>query len=68
MAMLIAAEEVKVGGRQVIMDSVNGNLKRNFPKVKAGKASQKLFIKCAMDVAIWFANEVVSGRASLEVN
>lgn len=50
--------------RKQHMNSINATLARNFPKVKAGKASQKLAMQTAQDLVLWFANEVIEGRAS----
>lgn len=54
--------------RKGIIASVNRSLARNFPKVKAQKASQKVTMSCAQDLTIWYANEIVEGRASEEVH
>lgn len=53
--------------RRKTMASVNASLARSFPRVESGKASQKEAMECAQDVAIWFANEIVEGRATLEI-
>ena len=55
------------GDRQQMMRSVNAAIRRTFPKVKRGTASQKAAMECGQDIAIWFANEVIEGRASLGV-
>jgi hypothetical protein len=54
--------------REIVMTSVNAALACGFPSVKAGTASQDDAVGCAQDVVIWFANEVIAGRASLEVS
>ena len=50
------------------MRSVNATLTANYLKVRAGTAPQQIGIKFAQDVAIWFANEVIESRATLEAN
>ena len=54
--------------RAEIMQSVNAHLATNFASVVAGTATQEVAMNCAQDVAIWFANEIVEGRASLETH
>jgi len=49
------------------MASIKAYLARHTPRANAGKASQKIAMQCAQDIAIWFANEVVEGRASLRI-
>jgi hypothetical protein len=51
--------------RRAFMRSVNNSIGALFPKVKAHHASQKEFMDCAQDVALWFAHEVHAGRARL---
>lgn len=63
-----AVTSLKTGDRRKIMASVSASLAGDFPRVKAEKASQKQAMRCAQDIAIWFANEVVEGRATLECN
>lgn len=64
---VMEAREALLNGRRTrIMASVNTSLKRFFPLVKAEKAPQRLAMKIAQDVAIWFANELIEGRAKLE--
>jgi hypothetical protein len=54
--------------RRRVMASVNAALANNFPKVANRTASQKVAMQTAHDVAIWFANEVIEGRAAIEVH
>lgn len=61
-------ESCSVEKRKGIMSSVQNYLNENFDSVKAKKASQEVAMNCAQDVGIWFANEVLEGRASVEVN
>lgn len=57
-------EEYRAG----IMGSANDYLRRNIRSVKNQTASQEVAMNCAMDIAIWFANEVFEGRATLETH
>ena len=50
------------------MVSVRRSIKKLFPRVKRGTASQKEAMDCAQDIAIWFANEIVEGRQTLSLN
>jgi hypothetical protein len=59
---------LQANDRRKVMASVNATLALTFPKVRSGAASQKMAMNCAQDIAIWFANEVLEGRASLEVH
>ncbi len=63
-----AINALKAGDRIRIMNSVLAALRRTFPKVKRGTASQKAAMNCAQDIAIWFANEIIEGRATLEIS
>ncbi len=63
-ALLMAAGDA----RPALIAEVNRCLKRSMRSVKRHKASQQVAMNWAQDVAIWFANEVIEGRASLEVN
>lgn len=54
--------------RADVMASVNRSLTASIPLVRENKASQEYAIAAAQDVAIWFANEVLEGRAQLEMN
>ena len=51
-----------------VMTSVNGSLQRNLAAVSTGTAQQETAMNFGQDVAIWFANEIVHGRASLEIH
>src|SRR5262252_7457610 len=53
--------------RKRIMRSISITLGRNWPKVRAGTASPHAMILTRQDISIWFANEVLAGRTSLEV-
>lgn len=53
--------------RKRVMNSVNRALEQTYPEVQAGTASQEMAMQCCQDVALWFANEVVEGRATLEM-
>lgn len=63
-----AMDALRTGDKAVMMASVNATLARTFPAVKAGTATNKQAMECGQDIAIWFANEVVEGRASVEVS
>jgi hypothetical protein len=54
--------------RHDLMASANRYLRRNFRSVKNQTASHEVAMNCAMDVAIWFANEIFEGRATLETH
>lgn len=54
--------------RRKVMASVNATLARRFREVKKGTASQKIAMECMQDIAIWFANEIIEGRETLEIN
>jgi len=51
-----------------VMASVNGSLGQHLAAVSAGTASQQTAMNFGQDIAIWFANEIVHGRASLELH
>lgn len=53
--------------RRKTIASVTASLARSFPRVQSGKASQKEAMLCCQDIAIWFANEIIEGRATLEM-
>ena len=52
--------------RRDIVASVNQALGQRFPDVKTGKAPLHIAMECGQDVALWFANEVIEGRANIE--
>ena len=54
--------------RKRIMHTIRITLGRNWPKVKKGTASPRDMILTRQDISIWFANEVLEGRTSLEVH
>jgi len=54
--------------RAMIMASINHSLHQNLADVKAGTAPQKVAMEFGQDVCLWFANEVVAGRTTLEIN
>jgi hypothetical protein len=54
--------------RRGAMESVKASIARLSPGVKAGTASHEDSMGCCQDIAIWFANEVIEGRATLEVS
>lgn len=54
--------------RQVIIDRLKDYLDQHMPALKRGTASQEVAMNCGADIAIWFANEVIEGRASLDIN
>jgi hypothetical protein len=51
--------------RRAIIGSINRSIATLFPLVKARTASQREFMDCTQDVALWFAHEVHTGRAKL---
>jgi hypothetical protein len=63
-----AIEALQNGDRQRIMVSVRKSIKRVFPQVKRGTASQEKAMICGQDIAIWFANEIIEGRQTLVMN
>jgi hypothetical protein len=63
-----AMDWLRNGDRRQIVAHLNATLARNFPNVSNGTASQKLAMQTGQDIAIWFANEVIEGRATLEIN
>jgi hypothetical protein len=63
---LQALEQMPPARRESTLRSVNRALKRALPSVSSGTAAQKKAMAFGQDIAIWFANEVLNGRASLE--
>lgn len=61
-----ALVELQKGRKSEIMKSVNRSLRHIMPKVKSGKASQKEAMNAGQDVAIWYANEILEGRATMQ--
>ena len=51
--------------RRHVIASVNAALASNFSAVRDGTAPQEIGIAFAQDLALWFANEVIEGRAVL---
>ena len=66
--ILQAINSLNRGDRRKIMASVSASLARDFPKVEKGKATHKIAMRCAQDIAIWYANEVIERRATLELS
>jgi hypothetical protein len=54
--------------RQKIVRSAVIVLGRNLLSVREGKAPIEVAMHFAEDMVIWFANEVIEGRASLSLN
>lgn len=52
--------------RKNTMHNVNRAIRQMLPVVGEEKASTKQAAELAQDIAIWFANEVVEGRKSLD--
>jgi hypothetical protein len=52
--------------RKRVIRSTSITLGRNWPKVKKGTASPRDMILTRQDISIWFANEVLAGRARIE--
>ena len=52
--------------RTKVIQSVNRSIAELFPMVKARTASQEQAMLCAQDVGLWYANEIIEGRATLE--
>jgi len=61
-AMAVASE------RQAFIRRVERSMERSYPKMMKQKASQRTAMNFMHDVVIWFANEVIEGRQTLEVN
>jgi hypothetical protein len=55
------------GDRQKALASVTRALDKNRQKVFAGEATQAQAMAYMEDVAIWYANEVLEGRATLAI-
>ncbi len=53
-------------GRVALIKSVNKAIRAALPKIKDGSATQKEAMDCAQDITIWFANEVIHNRKTLE--
>lgn len=56
------------GDRQHTVMLARRNIEKTLPAVRHGTASQYATMMCARDVAVWFANEVIEGRETLETN
>lgn len=54
--------------RKDVMQSVTRSLNDKLPHVSAITASSQVAMQCGQDIAIWFANEVIEGRATLEIH
>jgi hypothetical protein len=54
--------------RRQALASVQAEIERTLPRVRNKTADQDEFMGFCHDVVIWFANEVMSGKASLVVN
>jgi hypothetical protein len=52
--------------RRMILTSVNKHMSRHFYDIGTGKSKQRVTAKIMQDIAIWYANEVLEGRAKLE--
>lgn len=51
-----------------VVSSISVALDHNVPLVAEGKLSQRQAMQCAQDLTLWFANEVIEGRASLHAS
>lgn len=56
------------GDRQHTVMLARGDIEKTLPAVRQGTASQYAAMMCARDVAIWFANEIIEGRETSEMN
>jgi hypothetical protein len=52
--------------RASIIQSVEAAIQEALPRIKSGEAGQQEAMDCAQDITIWFANEVLEGRKTLE--
>ena len=52
--------------RRQILRSVNRSLRQDFNSVVRRQASQQTAMHVMQDIALWFANEVIEGRATLD--
>lgn len=64
-AIRSAIDDLRSTDRIAMMASVNEEIDAAWPLIKAQKASQETAMHCMQDIAIWFANEVIEGRATL---
>jgi hypothetical protein len=51
--------------RAAVLNSVNDAIFKVIGEVKLGKDTQSVAIDMAQDVAIWYANEIFEGRATI---
>lgn len=60
--------ELSKGDRQHTVMLARRAIEKTLPAVRQGTASQYAAMMCARDIAIWFANEVIEGRETLEMS
>lgn len=48
-----------------ILKSIQHSIKTLLPLLIAGTATQQQAMDCAQDISLWYANEIVEGRAEL---
>jgi hypothetical protein len=63
-----ARKALTEGNRHRLMRSVRSAIDGAYEEVAAGRAPHSVAMNIGQDIAIWFANEVIEGRATLEVN
>ncbi len=63
-----AMEFLSAADRSRVMVSVNAAIARDLPAVESRRATTEVAIRCAEDITIWFANEIIECRAFLGVN
>ncbi len=61
-----ALRELQKGNKADLMESVNRSLKHSMPRIKSGSATQEEAMAAGQDIAIWYANEILEGRASMQ--
>lgn len=54
--------------KSAVMNSVNDSLSAVVARINNDTASEKEMQNFCMDVAIWYANEILEGRAALNVS
>lgn len=52
--------------RKSVIKSVNDSIKKLKPLVMSTKATEQEAMNCAQDITIWFANQILEGKATLE--
>lgn len=53
-------------GQVALLKSVCKSIRKTLPSIKDESATKKEAMHCAQDIVIWFANEVLHNRATLE--